>query len=344
MTEFKTLSQAEEALNIEYVLETGNSEVTCDNIPPPRLIPEDVSLSPIFNCSPSQYTQPSQSRSVGDVVKEFLSFFKSSMSTRLKSQILNHLFKVTLVEDGGQEFFKFVQSDFLTSSVKAMETLYKGGKHNLMYSLSKCFEGPAPRMDLNRMPYGLLDYNIRFFACNRTQKLGMEEHYACWLETMFSQFGHKWLCLHRGPVWQYEVEPQAAVNVNVDQAHSSEVDIIQSALLQSSLSLEDSNDTLDLSNTTPSLMDIEPATTPTCSSPIGEEVSLEANVVEDVIHVSHLWNRVPESTRQEVEQGLVSPQEMESLHSIQPNSSATARRNPYMYDPLKVGDAQMYNY
>ena len=172
----------------------------------------------------------------------------------------------------------------------------------------------------------------------------MEAHYTPWLETMFSHFGHKWLCLHRGPVWQYEVEPQAAVNVNVDQADSSEVDIIQSALLQSSLSLEDSNDTLDLSNTTPSLMDIEPATIPTCSSPIGEEVSLEANVVEDVIHVSHLWNRVPGSTRQEVEQGLVFPQEMESLHSIQPNSSATARRNPYMYDPLKVGDAQMYNY
>jgi len=165
MKEFKTLSEAEEALNIEHVLESGDSEVTCDNIPPPRLIPEDFSLSPIFNCSPSKYTQPSQSRSVGDVVKEFLSVFKSSMSTRLKSQILNHLFKVTLVEDGGLEFFKFVKSDFLTSSVKAMETLYKGGKHNLIYSLSKCFESPAPRMDVNRMPYSLLDYNIRRFLC-----------------------------------------------------------------------------------------------------------------------------------------------------------------------------------
>ena len=151
----------------------------------------------------------------------------------LKLQILNHLFKVTLVEDGDLEFFKFVKSDFLLSSVKAMKTLYKGGKHNLIYSLSKCFEGPAPRMDLNRMPYGLLDYNIRFFACNRTQKLGMKGRYASWLETMFSQFGHRWLCLHRGPVWQYEVEPQAAVHVNVD---SSDMDIIRSALQQSSLS------------------------------------------------------------------------------------------------------------
>ena len=66
--------------------------------------------------------------------------------------------------------------------------------------------------------------------------------------------------------------------------------------------------------------------------------------MEDVIHVTHLWNRVPESARQEVELALVSPQGMERLHSIQPNASATGRRNPCMYDPLKVGDVQMYSY
>jgi len=65
-----------------------------------------------------------------------------------------------------------------------------------------------------------------------------------------------------------------------------------------------------------------------------EEVTLKANVVEDVIHVSHLWNRIPESTRQEVEQGLVSPQEMERLHSIQPNLSATARCNHTCMSPI----------
>ena len=90
-----------------------------------------------------------KNRSVGDLVKEFLSCFKCLMSVRLKSQILNHLFKLTLVDDGGLEFFKFVKDDFLPLSVRAMETLYKEGKHNLVYHLSKCFESPAPRMDLN---------------------------------------------------------------------------------------------------------------------------------------------------------------------------------------------------
>jgi len=66
---------------------------------------------------------------------------------------------------------------------------------------------------------------------------------------------------------------------------------------------------------------------------IDMDIIQSANGVEDVIHVSQLWNRVPESARQEVQQELVSPQEMDRLHSIQPNSSTTVRCNPYMCDP-----------
>lgn len=119
MKDFKSLSEAEAALNIDYVLESGTFQETSSNTPPRGMIPEDASLSPIFSCSPAKQSQPFQNRNVGDLVKEFL----CSMSTRLKSQILNHLFKLTLVEDEGLEFFKFVKSDFLPSSVRAMETL-----------------------------------------------------------------------------------------------------------------------------------------------------------------------------------------------------------------------------
>ena len=63
------------------------------------------------------------------------------------------------------------------------------------------------------------------------------------------------------------MEPQAAVHVNVDEADSSNVAIIQNALQQSSLSLEDSNNTLDLSDTTPSFKDDEAVAIPACSSP-----------------------------------------------------------------------------
>ena len=129
---------------------------------------------------------PPKGSGVGDVVKEFLSCLKSSMSSRLKTQLLQHIFKLTIVESDGLDFFKFVSSDFLTSSLSAMKNLFSHKKHNLILDLSKCFEGATPRIPLHQMPYGLLDYNIRFFASYRTQKLGMESHYASWLETMFT--------------------------------------------------------------------------------------------------------------------------------------------------------------
>ena len=107
---------------------------------------------------------PPKGSGVGDVVKEFLSRFKSSMSSRLKTQLLQHIFKLTIVESDGLDFFKFVSSDFLTASLGAMKICFLEKKHNLILDLSKCFEGATPRMALHQMPYGLLDYNIRFFC------------------------------------------------------------------------------------------------------------------------------------------------------------------------------------
>ena len=135
------------------------------------------------------------------------------MTPRLRSQLLNHLFKIAIIENEGHDVLQFVKTDFLVSSLSAIKTLFTHGKHNLIYGLSKCFEGEVPRMALNQMPFGLLDYNIRFFAKGNTQMLGIEEDYVSWLVTMFSHFGHKWLCLHRGPAWQYEVEADNSLSV-----------------------------------------------------------------------------------------------------------------------------------
>ena len=309
-TKFKSLSEAEEELQIDYVLNSCDNEES-GSTPQRTMIPNDETLSPIFNCSPVKNAKPVNT-SVGDMVREFLTCFKTAMSSRLRTQLLHHIFKLTVVEDDGLEFFKFVKNDFLTSSLSAMKTLFKEEKHNLIYHLSKCFESSSPRMPVDRMPYGLLDYNIRFFASSRTQKLGMEEHYSSWLETMFSQFGHKWLCLHRGPVWKYDLDAvmeaslqgtcdlndkstdmdgaeldviqsalqQSSLSLDLEESngtlktintsHGAELDVIQSALQQSSLSLdlEEGNGTLDTLNTTLGSMCIASTDVPTCSSPI----------------------------------------------------------------------------
>lgn len=213
-------------------------------------------------------------------------------------------------------------------------------------------------MPLDRMPFGLIDYNIRFFASNKTQKLGMEDHYSSRLQTMFSQFGHKWLCLHRGPAWQYDEDPMPVQSVQNTLDHSSaadneEIDIIQSALQQSSLSLdlEESSVSLELSSTmsgcsgtsvqhsnqqNSSSAEIEEDQ---CLSPLVEENVIPSPEPSDgvqVAHLPHLWTHASNIERQEVELGLLSPQEMERLHSIRPTGVNNANRNPWMFDPLKV--------
>lgn len=314
---------------IDYEADNQADNISTPQRPMARATMQDYPLSPIFHCSPSKDARPLAS-SVGDVVQDFVAHFKTTMSNRLRTQLLSHLLKVTIVESEGLEFFKFVNRDFLSTSLSAMKTLFTNGKQNLIYHFSKCFEGSSPRMPVNQMPFGLLDYNIRFFAKGSTQNLGIEEHYASWLETMFSHFGHKWLCLHRGPAWQYDVELEIEAEDSllgpVDGASTEDsvedLDIIQCALQQSSLCFNDldwSSDTLD---------DI-----------INPESSLSENAAsssEEVIHVPHLWTHVCESQQQEMELGLVSSKEMEKIHGIQPTAHST-RRNPVMYDPLKVG-------
>ena len=325
---YKTLSEAEEALQIDYFTNSFAFDYGADHTSTPSKAADTVQenpLSPIFSCSPSKDARPLPSN-VGDLVQDFIANFKAAMSPRLRTQLLTHLLKVTILESDGLEFFKFVNADFLQTSLSAMKTLFTNNKHNLIYYLSKCFQDSNPRLPVNQMPYGLLDYNIRFFAKGSTQNLGIEDHYASWLETMFSHFGHKWLCLHRGPAWQYEVESTnetdgpllGNLGACTEDTSVEEVDIIQSALQESSLCLND----LDLASDT--LEDINPA-----------NQSLENSASEGVVHISHLWTRVSESQQQEMELGLVSSQEMEQLHRIQPTTHRT-RRNPWMYDPLKV--------
>jgi hypothetical protein len=238
--EFNSLSEAEECLHIDYISSSNDSvDITAriNGCQTPQTSPAvDEPLSPVFASSP---TIPPDNKKVpchvGDLIKEFLACFKGPMSYRLKTQLLNYLFKLIVMEIGGIELFKFVNPDFINTSLNATKTLFDEGKHNLIFNLCQCFQrtdaGTTTRMPLDRMPYGMLDYNIRFFASSQTRKLGYEEHYASWLETMFSQFGHKWLCLHRGPVWQY----QESSKLEIGEGKS----LVEIALDESGIELEE---------------------------------------------------------------------------------------------------------
>lgn len=88
----------------------------------------------------------------------------------------------------------------------------------------------------------------------------MEDHYALWQESMLAHFGHKWLALNRGPMWQYDefiesveaneiqpaetgvelnsVVPESACNVATCSMPKTTEDIISTALVESGLSVD----------------------------------------------------------------------------------------------------------
>ena len=213
---FATLSDAEEFYNIDYVTSATNSKDFVSNSTPAKQTTSEINecLSPIFSCSP----QKAAKVSLGNTVQNFISSFQNTMSERIRKQLLQHLFKHLVVSSGGNSFYSFVQHDFLDKSLSAMRVLYDEGKHNLVYHISKCFnrehEKAETWMPIDRMPFGLIDYNVRFFSSSSSQKLGIEKHYALWLETMLAHFGQKWLCLFRGPFWQYEIQECSDVSLH----------------------------------------------------------------------------------------------------------------------------------
>ena len=77
--QFQSLSEAEEVLKIDYLQNSFDFEVEVTRSTPQRpvTVPDISSLSPIFKCSPVEEAH-SKVYGVGDVVKEFLSCFKSS--------------------------------------------------------------------------------------------------------------------------------------------------------------------------------------------------------------------------------------------------------------------------
>ena len=322
-------------------------------------------LSPIFQCSPFEDARPLAS-SVGDLIKEFISSFKSAMSPRLRSQLLNHLFKIAIIENEGHDFLQFVKTDFLVSSLSAIKTLFTHGKHNLIYGLSKCFEGEVPRMALNQMPFGLLDYNIRFFAKGNTQMLGIEEHYVSWLVTMFSHFGHKWLCLHRGPAWQYEVEADNSLSVAEESGEEGPGD--QGPGEEGPAEVGPGEERPHEEGPAKGGPGEEgpgeegPAEEGPAEEGPAEEVDIIQRALQEssfcltdaewagetldnvdppavdnseILHVSHLWTRASPSQQMDMEVGLLSSQHMEQIHGIQPTGNCS-RRHPGMYNPLEV--------
>ena len=296
--QYETLSQAEDDLEIDYVFTDDILRDSKESTPisKSQTISHLESLSPIFQCSPVGQT----SSNIGDSVQNLLKSFKCAMSARLKKQLINYLFKLYIVDIWGNEFCSFVEHDFLEISLNAMNTLKRANKFNLVLLLSKCFftsnQDSQPRMPLDRMPFGLIDYNIRFFACNAIQSVHAEKHYTSWIETMFSHFGHKWLSLFRGPAWQYETQPgmessgepiplldtsKVSSNSPCGTPSTSNASVLEPA----AQTCESSPVSDETSMSSPSIMPVE---TPSTTSII-EHAILDSGIQADITDEMHLY-------------------------------------------------------
>lgn len=374
--QFTTLAEAEEFYNIEYInCETNFSDHVCQSTPVKQMA-DNISecLSPIFRSSPEKAT----SHSLGATIQNLVFAFKSTMSNHLQKQLLKYLYKAYVINNYGSAFYLFIQPEFLESSLSAMKTLYDEKKHNLLYHMSVCFQRISDkeetRMPLNRMPFGLIDYNIRFFSASSSQKLNMENHYALWLETMLAHFGQKWLCLFRGPFWQYDVEEVSGTTFesrqdmpisNCQCAKEGLQSIISSALEESNVDLSGYSVPTDecdvdgvlndgiISELSVNIEQSLPLTDPlalnvptdSCnefneSSTVGNTTKQHSTCNKDPplqnINRSYLWAQISEEDREAIENDHISPECMEEHHTIRPVSKAKRSVNPNMYDTTKV--------
>ena len=67
--------------------------------------------------------------------------------------------------------------DFATVSVKAMTVLQENGKNNLLYKFGYCIATTRPGSEeplfpMNRMPFGLVEYQVEFFSSTDIAQVG----------------------------------------------------------------------------------------------------------------------------------------------------------------------------
>ena len=158
----------------------------------------------------------------------------TKLTLRQREQLLQHLFQQWMVNDINQGIdlnTNFLPSNFLVLVAKAI--LHANSKDNLIYHAARCFGkqrqgNTGPRMPLDRMPFGLVAHNLKFFASDNVANLQTPDDYKSWCQSMYTLFGNKWASMHLGPMWSYEVNENMPVTADANESCFS-LDIISQA-------------------------------------------------------------------------------------------------------------------
>ena len=135
-----------------------------------------------------------------DSKSSFVTMALEKMSTKVQHQIVDDLF----LEIARKSGIDTNPKNFATLALAAMSTLKANKKPNLVYKWCECLvrkESQKPVLEMSKMPFGLIQYQIEFFSCTNTSQIRESHDYKTWLDTMHAEFGGRFLKLFRGPMW-----------------------------------------------------------------------------------------------------------------------------------------------
>lgn len=167
---YKTLEEAEEAYHL--TLSDCLADLTVAGPKPRKKTPavhEHVSKESSNNGNQSDVIEGSLSSLTSTQVLEAL----SSINDENLKQIADASFLKLALRVG----IDTNPGNFATLSVQAMKLLQSHGKNNLLYKFAYCIATTRPGSEealfpFNRMPFGLVEYQIEFFSCTNIIQVG----------------------------------------------------------------------------------------------------------------------------------------------------------------------------
>ena len=113
--------------------------------------------------------------SLGDVEHVVLPIF-SELCEDTKTLLLNKMFS----NMSTSAVIRTKVSNFISLSIGAMEVLQEAKKPNLVYKWVQCMsrESGQPLMPLNRMPFGLIEYQLAFFTATNVMQVCL--YFSCY--------------------------------------------------------------------------------------------------------------------------------------------------------------------
>ena len=104
-----------------------------------------------------------------ELLSRFFNQFVEKLTPSNIEKLLDDIFLTAAVQRGIVSNPLF----FASTSLNAMKLLQDSGKPNLISKWSKCIWGPngKPKLDFERMPFGLIECQIEFFSCTNVMQV-----------------------------------------------------------------------------------------------------------------------------------------------------------------------------